>query len=109
MANGISLGSYIRAHQHSTGAASLENQAIEKSRGGNTTKIHMVVDAYGLPVNFSITAGNINDVTAAPDLINSTESIKIMVGDKGYDSELIRKTIEKKEVVLLSLENQTQS
>jgi transposase len=89
-------GSYIRAHQHSTGAASPENQAIEKSRGGNTTKIHMVVDAYGLPVNFSITAGNINDVTAAPDLINSTENIKIMVGDKGYDSELIRKTIENK-------------
>ena len=34
-------GSIVKAHQHSAGAASDENQAIGKSRGGNTTKIHM--------------------------------------------------------------------
>ena len=43
-------GSIIRAHQHSAGAVGKENQAIGKSVGGNTTKIHMAVDAYGLPI-----------------------------------------------------------
>ncbi len=36
-------GSYIKAHQHITGAASEREQAIALSRGGNTSKIHLVV------------------------------------------------------------------
>lgn len=52
-------GSIIRAHQHSTGASSAENEAIGKSRGGNTTKIHMAVDAYGLPIEFELTGGEV--------------------------------------------------
>ena len=31
-------GSIVRAHQHSTGASTDENESIGKSRGGNTTK-----------------------------------------------------------------------
>lgn len=56
-------GSYVRAHQHSAGAATQCAEAIGKSRGGNTTKIHLAVDAYGLPVEFIITGGEINDCT----------------------------------------------
>ena len=41
-------GSIVRAHQHSTGASSQEPQGIGKSRGGNTTKIHLVVDSGGI-------------------------------------------------------------
>ena len=39
----------VRAHQHSAGARKkpIVNQAIGRSRGGLTTKIHMVVDAFG--------------------------------------------------------------
>ena len=62
-------GSYVKAHQHSSGAASGENEAIGKSRAGNTTKIHLAVDAYGLPIEFVITGGEVNDCTAAPELI----------------------------------------
>lgn len=50
-------GSIIRAHQHSSGAVGAENQAIGKSAGGNTTKIHMAVDAFGLPIEFLLTGG----------------------------------------------------
>ena len=55
-------GSIVKAHQHSAGAASDENQAIGKSRGGNTTKIHMAVDAYGLPIDFEITGGEVHEL-----------------------------------------------
>jgi hypothetical protein len=47
-------GSIVKSHQHSAGAATKENQAIGKSKGGNTTKIHMAVDAYGLPIDFEL-------------------------------------------------------
>jgi len=62
-------GSIVKAHQHSTGAASEENQAIGKSRGGNTTKIHMAVDAYGLPIDFEITGGEVHDGKVAPEFL----------------------------------------
>ena len=62
-------GSVVRAHQHSSGAAREDNQAIGKSVGGNTTKIHMAVDAYGLPIEFDLTGGEVHDSKAAPALI----------------------------------------
>lgn len=34
-------GCIVKAHQHSRGAASEEEQAIGKSVAGNTTKIHI--------------------------------------------------------------------
>ena len=45
-------GSHIRAHQHSAGAAAYSGEdehAIGMSRGGMTSKIHLMVDAGGNP------------------------------------------------------------
>lgn len=88
--------SIIRAHQHSAGAASKENQAIGKSVGGNTTKIHMVVDAYGFPIEFDLTGGEVHDCKAAPELIEKLPTSDYTVADKGYDSEEVRELIRKK-------------
>jgi len=89
-------GSYVKAHQHSAGAVGQESQAIGKSRAGNTTKIHWVVDSYGLPVEFEITGGEVNDCSAAPDLIAKLPDAQVIVADKSYDSEYIREQITKK-------------
>ncbi len=89
-------GSYVKAHQHSAGAADQETQAIGKSRASNTTKIHLAVDGYGLPVEFEITGGEVNDCSAAPDLIARLPDAKAIIADKGYDSECIREQITKK-------------
>lgn len=90
-------GSIIRAHQHSTGACGgTENQAIGKSRGGNTTKIHMAVDSYGLPIEFQLTGGEVHDAKAAPDLIIKLPKSDYVIADKGYDSEDIRQQIREK-------------
>lgn len=37
-------GSIVKAHQDRTGAFSSDDEAIGKSRGGNSTKIHLAVD-----------------------------------------------------------------
>ena len=88
--------SFIKAHQHSHGAPNKCNQAIGQSRGGNTTKIHMIVDSYGLPIEFSITGGDCHDVTAAPELINQAPLASYVVADRGYDSETLRNIIREK-------------
>ena len=89
-------GSIVRAHQHSTGACSTENEAIGKSRGGNTTKIHMAVDAFGLPIEFHLTGGEVHDAKAAPELIEQLPKSDYVIADKGYDSEDIREQIREK-------------
>jgi transposase len=88
-------GTYVKAHQHSAGAASGKPEAIGKNRSGHTSKIHLAVDAHGLPVAFEMTGDDINDCTAAPQLIAQLPSAEVIVSDKGYDSECISEQIEK--------------
>ncbi|WP_151959462.1 IS5 family transposase, partial [Acinetobacter bereziniae] len=85
-------GSHIRAHQHSAGIA---DQAISKSAGGNSSKIHLVVDSNGNPIDFIITDGTTHDVKVAPDLISKLDlnEVEVVCADKGYDSEPLRQQI----------------
>ena len=92
-------GSIVKAHQHSTGAASEESEAIGKSRAGNTTKIHMAVDAFGLPIAFEITGGEVHDCKIAPEFIERIPFAEFTVADKGYDSEKVRNQIQQKNSV----------
>jgi transposase len=86
-------GSYVRAHQHASGARRGAERAIGLSRGGPTTKIHMACDAHGNPIDFEITGGEINDVKAAPEIIRKIGKAEHFIGDKGYDSEEIREQV----------------
>lgn len=88
-------GSYAKAHQHSAGAACGHDEAIGKSRAGNTSKIHLAVDAQGLPIEFEITGGQVNDCTQAATLIAKLPTAQVIVADKGYDSESIREQVER--------------
>lgn len=86
-------GSFIKAHQHSTGAVGTYHQNIGRSKGGNTTKIHMAVDSDGMPINFCLSAGNVNDSTMATSIITNLASTDNVIADKGYDSEALREYI----------------
>lgn len=86
-------GSYVKGHQHSAGAAEKESQAIGRSRAGKTTKIHLAVDSYGLPIELVITGGETLDSKAAADLIDKLPP-DALIADKGYDSEAIRGLID---------------
>jgi transposase len=92
-------GSIVKAHQHAAGAVSTDNEAIGKSRGGNSTKIHLAVDSYGLPIAFHITGGEVHDSKAAPELIASLPKGKYVIADKGYDSEKLRQQIREREMI----------
>ena len=61
------------------------NQQIGVSRGGRTTKIHALAGKNGKPVALMLTAGNINDCSAAEDLLALTAiEGKTILGDKAY-------------------------
>lgn len=92
-------GSYVKAHQHSAGAAGKEKQAIGRSVGGNTTKIHMAVDGFGLPIEFEITGGDVHDCKVAPELIEKLPVAMYTIADKGYDSDELRMFIRNKQSI----------
>ena len=86
-------GSYVRCHQHASGARLGEDRAIGQSRGGATTKIHLSCDADGYPLDFKITGGEVHDSQVADELIEMIEMIgqaDYFIADKGYDSQAIR-------------------
>ena len=57
-------------------------QAIGRSRGGRTTKVHAVCDGIGRLRAFLLSPGNIADITVAPDLIASAPVGKTFIADK---------------------------
>ena len=57
-------------------------------RGGFGTKIHIVVDALGNPVDFVLTAGQEADVTQAEPLIQAHKA-EAYILDKAYDSDAV--------------------
>jgi transposase len=86
-------GSIVKAHQHSSGAAHGQETAIGKSVAGNTTKIHMAVDACGLPIDFLVTGGEVHDCKEAPILVAQLPDATYVIADRGYDSEPLRDQI----------------
>ena len=83
-------GSYVKAHQHASGARRGESRAIGRSRAGHTTKLHMVADAHGNPIDFEITGGDVHDAQVATQLIDKVDHATHFIADKGYDSDAIR-------------------
>jgi hypothetical protein len=49
--------SIVRVHQHAACIARNKRQSMGRSRGGHTSKIHVVVDRSGLPVRLGLTTG----------------------------------------------------
>ena len=83
-------GSIVKAHQHSCGARKGEERAIGKSVAGNTSKIHMVTDSSGNPIDFEITEGQVHDIQMATELVERTPRSEYTVADKGYDGDYLR-------------------
>jgi transposase len=69
-------------------------QALGRSRGGFTTKIHALCDRLGYPIKFILTGGQEADCTQAIPLLEGF-SAEAILADKGYDSNAIVEFVEK--------------
>jgi len=88
----------VRAHQHSAGARKKRRTSDRRSRGGLTTKIHVLVDALGNPVEVMLTPGQVHDLTCAEPLLEGVDP-EALIGDKAYDADPLRDTLAQREIV----------
>jgi putative transposase len=66
------------------------NNAIGRSRGGQTTKIHALTDDIGRPLAFVVTPGNIHDLVGARILIDMVRRPRRLLADRAYDAKSLR-------------------
>jgi transposase len=71
------------------------NQALGRSRGGLTTKVHAVVEGLGNLALWKTTGGQVHDSTQAEELLNQIppplegDAPRFVFADKAYDSDAI--------------------
>lgn len=82
-------------------------QALGRSRGGLTTKVHLACDGRGLPLAVVLTGGNVNDSTAFDSVLDTVRVPRtgagrprtrpeVVIGDKAYSSRAIRQALRRR-------------
>ena len=61
-------------------------QALGRSRGGFSCKIHITVDGLGNPLRYILTAGQRHDIMQAYELLNGFDFDRL-IADRGYSAE----------------------
>lgn len=73
------------------------DQAIGRSKGGLSTKIHATCDAIGNPTGFHLTPGQAHDLEGFDELIEDVSADNLLA-DKAYDAdERVRDVLRDKE------------
>ena len=78
---------HCNVHPHAAGVVG-GNQAMSRTKGGLNTKIHLAVDAHGIPLRVVVTEGTRSDCKEACALIDGL-SAEALLADRGYDSNEI--------------------
>jgi transposase len=96
-------GTVVRAHQCVAGArGGQEDEALGRSRGGFTTKIHLRAEGHGKPMAFVLSAGERHESKYLQPLLEIGVVVRAgrgrprirpdrLVGDKGYSYTSVRK------------------
>lgn len=95
-------GSVVRAHRSAAGARkdaeNPEKPALGRSRGGYTTKMHVLTDAAGILLSVTVTAGQKHEAPEFPNVMRNADlSLRpkkqrptALAGDKAYSTHAIR-------------------
>jgi transposase len=91
----------VPAEVEKRGSEETEDHALGRSRGGFTTKIHLLCDGYGHPLHFHLTAGQTHDSTVLDTVLEGAD-VRLrdsagepvawpvaLGGDKGYRADWI--------------------
>ena len=97
-------GSVVRAHRSAAGGSrktkqNAETNALGRSRGGYSTKIHIVCDCKGIPLAVTATAGQRGEAREFENVMKSIplslhrrcKRPRAVAGDKAYSSGAIRR------------------
>jgi transposase len=70
-----------------------DDQGLGRSRGGFSTKIHVVVDGLGNPLRVQLTAGQCHDSPHAAALLDGL-SFERVIADRGYAGQAVIDLVE---------------
>ncbi|EIE5499315.1 IS5 family transposase [Salmonella enterica] len=91
--------SHVKAHRSAAGSKKGEwEEAIGRSRGGRTCKIHCLADDRGRPVAFTLTPGNIADISVAIPLLSRATPARRLLADKAYDADSLRNWLRQRRI-----------
>ncbi|WP_256338851.1 IS5 family transposase [Streptomyces sp. 2112.3] len=88
-------------------ARATTGQALGRSRGGLTTKVHLAGDGRGLPLAVVVTPGNVNDSTVFDEVMDVVRVPRAgagrprcrpeaVIADKAYSSRVIRQSLRRR-------------
>lgn len=75
----------------------IDCNALGRSRGGVSTKIHALVDGKARPLHITLTAGHRNEALKADELVEHAQG-KAFLADASYDTDRIRDALEAKKI-----------
>jgi transposase len=86
---------YVKAHRSAHGGkGGARSQAIGPSRGGQTTKVHVLADVLGRPAVIHLTPGTASDGKTAPEVLAAAPGrVKRLIADRGYDANHLRRDL----------------
>ena len=92
-------GTINRAHACAAGYEkdSVQNEALGRSKGGFSCKVHAASDAHGLPIKFILTEGQASDCTQAIPLLETINAGAVLA-DKAYDTNELRDWLEARDI-----------
>ncbi|MGK7729364.1 IS5 family transposase [Marinovum sp. F03] len=69
---------------------------IGRTKGGMNTKLHVICDSQGRPLDLFVTAGQVSDYIGARALLSGLPNVKWLLGDRGYDADWFREALQEK-------------
>ena len=75
----------------------LREQCLDRSRGGFSSKIHLLVNALGFPLQFILNGGERYDISQVESLLVHLH-FDAFIADRGYDSDSRRELLTTKQV-----------
>ena len=78
--------------------AAPSNQAQGRSKGGFTTKIHVITDALGNPLDFMLTEGQAADIAQACPLLEDAKAVCAIM-DKAYDADRLIERLKAQDII----------
>ena len=103
-------GTVVRAHQHAAGAVGgQEHEALGRSRGGFSTKVHLRAEGGGKPLTFVVSGGERHESRYLEALLGQGSVRRVgrgrprrrpkqLVGDKGYSYPSIRRLLTRRHI-----------
>ena len=66
---------------------------IGRTKGGLNSKLHVLADALGRPIQMFLSAGQTSDYLGARALLSSIPKVGALLADRGYDADWFRNAL----------------